>query len=165
MKDEPGFRAFVQGGSRRHLRAAYLLTGNAADAEDLLQSALAKLMRVWDRVSDGGDPDAYLRKVIVTTQASRWRRKWRGEIATEVLPDRGLDPYPGADERDALRRALQTLSRGERAVVVLRHVEDMPEAEVARLLGCSTGTVKSQGSRGLTKLRAALAATDREAVR
>ena len=165
MKDESGFRAFVQGGSRRHLRAAYLLSGNAADAEDLLQTALAKLMRVWDRISENGDPDAYLRKVIVTTQASRWRRKWRGEIATEVLPDRGTDPYPASDERDELRRALGTLSKGERAVVVLRHVEDLPEAEVARLLGCSTGTVKSQGSRGLTKLRAALAAADREVAR
>jgi RNA polymerase sigma-70 factor (sigma-E family) len=157
VDDEAGFRDFVHGGSRRHLRAAYLLTGNAADAEDLLQTALAKLMRVWDRVSASGEPDGYLRKTIVNAHASRWQRKWRGEAATEVLPEAGHDPYPESDERDALRRALQTLTRGERAVVVLRHVEDLPEAEVARLLGCSTGTVKSQASRGLIKLRAALA--------
>ena len=104
MKDEAGFREFVQGGSRRHLRAAYFLTGNAVDAEDLLQTSLAKLMRVWDRVSSGGDPDAYLRTVIVNTQASRWRRKWRGEVATDELPDAGVDPYPTSDARDELRR-------------------------------------------------------------
>jgi RNA polymerase sigma-70 factor (sigma-E family) len=165
MKDEAGFREFVQGGARRHLRAAYLLTGNDTDAEDLLQTALAKLMRVWDRVSTGGDPDAYLRTVIVNTQSSRWRRKWRGEVATDVLPDAGADPYPSSDTRDELRRALRGLSAGERAVVVLRHVEDLPEAEVARILGCSTGTVKSQASRGLTKLRAALSDAPREALR
>lgn len=165
MKDEAGFREFVQGGSRRHLRAAYLLTGNATDAEDLLQTALAKLMRVWDRVGVSGGADAYLRTVIVNTQASRWRRKWRGEVATDVLPDTGVDPYPSSDTRDELRRALRGLSAGERAVVVLRHVEDLPEAEVARILGCSTGTVKSQASRGLTKLRTALSDAPREALR
>lgn len=140
-----------------------LLTGHPADAEDLLQTALVKLMRVWDRVSASGDPDAYLRTIIVNTHASRWRRAWKGERATEVLPDSGFDPYPASDERDQLRRALQQLSKGERAVVVLRHVEDLPEAEVARLLGCSTGTVKSQASRGLAKLRAALDPALREA--
>jgi RNA polymerase sigma-70 factor (sigma-E family) len=157
VADEEGFDAFVRGGARRHLRTAYLLTGNAADAEDLLQTALAKLARQWDRVSRSGDVDAYLRRVVVTSHVSRWRRLWRRESATEVLPDvAAVDPYPALDERDLLRRALQRLSQGERAVVVLRHVEDLPEAEVARLLGVSTGTVKSQGSRGLAKLRVAL---------
>lgn len=167
MKDEAGFRDFVQGGGRRHLRTAYLLTGNPMDAEDLLQTALARLMRVWDRVSGSGDPDAYLRKVIVNAHASRWQRKWRGEVTVGELPDALVDPYPASDERDSLRRALQSLSRGERAVVVLRHVEDLSEAEVARVLGCSTGTVKSQASRGLTKLRAVMATPTaaKEAVR
>lgn len=167
MKDQAGFRDFVHGGARRHLRTAYLLTGNPADAEDLLQTALARLMRVWDRVASSGDPDGYLRTVIVNAHASRWQRKWRGEVATEVLPEQGYDPYSGSDDRDVLRRALGTLSRGERAAVVLRHIEDLSEAEVARLLGCSAGTVKSQSSRGLAKLRAALepAPTLREALR
>lgn len=156
MKDHAGFREFVTGGSRRHLRTAYLLTGHPADAEDLLQTALTKLMRVWDRVSAHGSPDAYLRTVLVNTHASRWQRRWRGELATDVLPESGFDPYPDSDERDRLRRALLTLSKGERAAVVLRHIEDLPEAEVARALGCSVGTVKSQSSRGLAKLRAAL---------
>ena len=156
MKDAAGFREFVAGGTRRHLRTAYLLTGHPADAEDLLQTALTRLMRVWDRVSSQGSPDAYLRTVIVNTHASRWQRRWRGEVPTGVLPETLLDPYPDSDERDRLRRALLTLSKGERAAVVLRHVEDLPEAEVARALGCSTGTVKSQSSRGLAKLRAAL---------
>lgn len=156
MKDHAGFREFVTGGARRHLRTAYLLTGHPADAEDLLQTALTKLMRVWDRVAEHGSPDAYLRTVIVNTHASRWQRRWRGELATEALPETPYDPYPASDDRDRLRRALLGLSKGERAVVVLRHVEDLPEAEVARVLGCSPGTVKSQASRGLAKLRAAL---------
>lgn len=159
MQDESGFRDFVQGGAQRHLRTAYLLTGNAHDAEDLLQTALARLMGVWDRVSVSGEPDGYLRKVLVNTQASRWQRRWRGEVATGRLPEGMHDPFPQAEERDHLRWALQDLSRGERAVVVLRHIEDLSEAEVARLLGCSIGTVKSQAARGLSKLRRALAPT------
>lgn len=157
MRDTAGFEEFVRGGAQRHLRTAYLLTGHGADAEDLLQTALAKLVRHWDRVSSRGDVDAYLRRTLVSTHVSRWRRLWRGEQPTDRLPDRTLlDPYPAADERDVLRRGLMRLSPGERAVVVLRHVEDLPEAEVARLLGVSTGTVKSQGARGLAKLRIAL---------
>jgi RNA polymerase sigma-70 factor (sigma-E family) len=160
VRDETGFGAFVSAGSRRHLRTAYLLTGNAADAEDLLQTALARLMRVWDRVAQSGDVDAYLRRVLVNTHVSRGRRLWHRERPTEAPPDLpGRDPYVTLDERDQLRRALTRLSPGERRAVVLRHVEDLPEAEVARLLGCSVGTVKSQCARGLAKLRVALETT------
>jgi RNA polymerase sigma-70 factor (sigma-E family) len=144
----------VQAGSRRHLRVAYLLTGNAADAEDLLQTALARLVRVWDRVAAAGEVDAYLRKVLVNAHVSRSRRLWHRERPTDDPPELiAPDPYPGLDDRDRLRRALTQLSPGERRAVVLRHVEDLPEAEVARLLGCSVGTVKSQCARGLSKLR------------
>jgi RNA polymerase sigma-70 factor (sigma-E family) len=157
VHDESGFRAFVQAGSRRHLRTAYLLTGNAADAEDLLQTALAKLVRVWDRVSRTGDVDAYLRRTLVNAHVSRGRRLWHRERPTDAPPDLPTrDPYVTLDERDLLRRALAVLSPGERRAVVLRHVEDLPEAEVARLLGCSVGTVKSQSARGLAKLRRSL---------
>lgn len=157
MRDESGFAAFVTAGSRRHLRTAYLLTGNAADAEDLLQTALSQLVRVWDRVAQSGDVDAYLRRVLVNTHVSRGRRRWHRERPTDAPPDLpGRDPYVTLDDRDQLRRALVRLSPGERRTVVLRHVEDLPEAEVARLLGCSVGTVKSQGARGLAKLRRAL---------
>jgi RNA polymerase sigma-70 factor (sigma-E family) len=157
VRDESGFGSFVSTGSRRHLRTAYLLTGNAADAEDLLQTALARLMRVWDRVAQSGDVDAYLRRVLVNTHVSRGRRLWHRERPTEAPPDLpGRDPYVTLDERDQLRRALARLSPGERRAVVLRHVEDLPEAEVARLLGCSVGTVKSQSARGLAKLRVVL---------
>jgi RNA polymerase sigma-70 factor (sigma-E family) len=157
VRDESGFREFVQGGSRRHLRTAYLLTGNAADAEDLLQTALAKLVRVWDRVSGTGDVDAYLRRVLVNAHVSRGRRLWHRERPTDAPPELPIrDPYVTLDDRDQLRRALARLTPGERRAVVLRHVEDLPEAEVARLLGCSVGTVKSQSSRGLAKLRLAL---------
>jgi RNA polymerase sigma-70 factor (sigma-E family) len=157
VRDEAGFRAFVVAGSTRHLRIAFLLTGNAADAEDLLQTALARLVRVWDRVSQAGEVDAYLRRVLVNAHVSRGRRLWRREQPTETPPDRpARDPYSTLDERDRLRRALAGLSPGERRAVVLRHVEDLPEAEVARLLGCSVGTVKSQSARGLAKLRRTL---------
>ena len=157
MRDESGFRAFVHSGSSRHLRTACLLTGNASDAEDLLQTALARLVRVWDRVSQSGDVDAYLRRTMVNAHVSRGRRFWHRERPTDSPPDLpGRDPYVILDVRDELRRAFSGLSQGERRAVVLRHVEDLPEAEVARLLGCSVGTVKSQSSRGLAKLRRSL---------
>lgn len=158
MRDATGFAEFVHGTATRHLRTAYLLTGNAADADDLLQVSFTHLMRVWGRLK--GSPDAYLRTVMLNAHRSRFRRAWRHELATEQLPEGSHDPYAASDERELLRQALMTLSRGERAAVVLRHLEDLPEAEVARLLGCSVGTVKSQTSRGLAKLRTALAPTE-----
>ena len=160
MRDEAGFTDFVHGGAARHLRTAYLLTGNEPDANDLLQSSLANLMRVWDRVSAKGSPDSYLRTVMVNAHTSRMRRSWRREVATGMLPETAHDPYDNLDERESLRRALARLSPGERVAVVLRHVEDLPAAEVARLLDCSVGTVKSQTARGMTKLRAALTAPE-----
>jgi RNA polymerase sigma factor (sigma-70 family) len=91
----------------------------------------------------------------VTTYSTWWRRKWRGEVPTEQLPERiGTDPYGQVDQGVPLRAALARLPRRMRAVVVLRYWDDLPEAEVADLLGCSVGTVKSQASRALAKLRA-----------
>lgn len=158
MRDATGFVEFVHWSAPRHLRRAYLLTGNAADADDLLQLSYTNLMRVWGRLK--GDPDAYLRTVMLNAHRARFRRAWRNELATEHLPDGSHDPYTASDEREVLRRALMSLSPGERGAVLLRHLEDLPEAEVARLLGCSVGTVKSQTSRGLAKLRAALTTTE-----
>ena len=155
--DEEAFRDFVVGRSPSLLRTAYLLTGDWQHAEDLLQTALAKVYRAWGRLRDHENVDAYVRRVMVNTQTSRWRRAWKAEHVTGSLPDRpGPDEVGARDDRDRLRRALLTLPARQRAVVVLRHYEDMSEAEVARVLGCSVGTVKSQCARGLAKLRDAL---------
>lgn len=155
--DEDAFRDFVVGRSPAYLRTAYLLTGDWGHAEDLLQTSLAKVYRAWGRLRDHDNLDAYVRRVMANTQISWWRRKWKGEQPTADLPDwPGPDAVSASDDRDRLRRALLDLPPRQRAVVVLRHYEDLGEAEVARMLGCSIGTVKSQCARGLAKLRQAL---------
>ena len=156
-RDEDAFRDFVVGRSPAYLRTAYLLTGDWGHAEDLLQTVLAKVYRAWGRLRDHDNLDAYVRRVLVNTQTSWWRRAWKAEQPTGSLPDMpGPDVVSASDDRDRLRRALLDLPPRQRAVVVLRHYEDLAEAEVARLLGCSVGTVKSQSARGLAKLRLSL---------
>lgn len=157
MRDEDAFRDFVVGRSPSLLRTAYLLTGDWGHAEDLLQTSLAKLYRAWSRLDEREHLEAYVRRIMVNTQTSRWRRAWKAEQPAAVMPDVAAPDAVGAsDERDRLRRALLTLPAKQRAAVVLRHYEDLSEAEVARLMGCAVGTVKSQCARGLEKLRAAL---------
>ena len=142
------FDEFVVARSPRLLRTAYLLTGDHGLAEDLLQTALTKAWFAWARLD--GDPEPYVRKVLVNTYASWWRRRWNGEQPTERLPEDARDvPFPDHDLWEALTR----LPRRQRAVVVLRIVEDLSEAQTAHLLGCSVGTVKSQASKALAKLR------------
>jgi RNA polymerase sigma-70 factor (sigma-E family) len=148
------FEDFVAARSGRLLTTAYLLTHDHGRAEDLLQTSLAKLWLAWSRVED---PDAYVRKVMVTTYASWWRRKWRGESPSESLPEPG--------DREVVRdpdmwAALARLPRGQRTVLVLRFYEDLTEAETARVLDCSVGTVKSQSAKGLAKLRTDAALVD-----
>jgi RNA polymerase sigma-70 factor (sigma-E family) len=159
---EESFDAFVRARGEHFLRLAALLTGSPTEAEDLLQSSLLRLYQAWPRL--GGPesaPDAYLRKIIVNTRRSWWRTKWRQESPTAVVPDRP-DPGGGADPADRyvlgalVRSALAELSTRQRAVLVLRYIEDLPEASVADLLGVSVGTVKSQAHRGLRALRASL---------
>ena len=153
------FEAFVAGRGAALQRTAYLLTGDWALAEDLLQTALARAYPRWNRIVRD-DAEAYVRKVIVNTWSSWWRRKWRGETPTDELPERAAgDPYADVDRRDALRVALRRLPAKQRAVVVLRFHEDMSEGQVAAVLGISVGTVKSQTSKALTKLRSDAALT------
>ena len=112
---------------------------------------------VWRRVSMTGAPDAYARKVLVNARRGVLRRPWRREYPSEQIPDHPAADHTGAhDDRDALLAALAGLGRSQRAIVVLRYWEDLPVAEVADLLGLAPGTVKSQASRGLEHLRAAL---------
>jgi RNA polymerase sigma-70 factor (sigma-E family) len=144
------FDAFVQARSRPLLRTAYLLTRDHALAEDLVQTALAKAWFAWARI-EGGDPEPYVRRIMVNTYASWWRRRWNGEVPSDELPE---TPAPAAtEERTDLWQALGRLPRKQRAVVVLRYYDDLTEAETARLLGCSVGTVKSQTNKAFAKLR------------
>jgi RNA polymerase sigma-70 factor (sigma-E family) len=142
------FDVFVAAASPRLLATAYLLTGDHGRAEDLLQTALARTWLAWARVEV---PEPYVRSAMVNTYASWWRRRWRGERPTEVLPDTAL-VEDGTAQHD-IWMALRRLPRGQRAVLVLRFYEDLTEAETADVLGCSVGTVKSQCSKGLAKLR------------
>lgn len=152
--DEKGFREFIDARYTDLLRVAYHLTGSAHEAEDLLQSALVKAMGRWDRIED---PAAYLRRVMVNHLSSVWRRYRVREVLTAVPPDRPVgDAASGVTERRALYDAMRSLPPRTRAVVVLRYVADLPEAEVAATLECSVGTVKSLASRGLARLREAL---------
>jgi RNA polymerase sigma-70 factor (sigma-E family) len=154
-----GFAEFVAARSAGLLRAAWLLTGDEGRAEDLLQTALARTWPRWRRIAATGDPEAYVRRVLFTTYATWWRRRWRGEVPVGDLPNSTAAPGDVSDailQREALLRALSGLSRGQRAVVVLRFVEDQTEAQTAALLGCGVGTVKSQTARALARLRADL---------
>jgi RNA polymerase sigma-70 factor (sigma-E family) len=155
----PSFDDFVATRSRALWRSAWLLTGDAQKAEDLLQTALVKVWRRWPKVAKDGSVEAYARRALVTTYTDWWRRKWTGEVPTEVLPeldregDAATEGLDLAATRHDLVEALARLSRGQRAVVVLRYFEDLTEAETASALGCSVGTVKSQHSRAMTALR------------
>jgi len=144
------FDAFVLARSRKLLRTAYLLTQDHSLAEDLVQTALAKAWFAWSRI-EGGDPEPYVRKIMVNTYSTWWRRRWNGEQPTDELPEQAAPA--GTEEPTDIWRALQRLPRRQRAVVVLRFYEDLSEAETARILGCSTGTVKSQISKAFAKLR------------
>jgi RNA polymerase sigma-70 factor (sigma-E family) len=152
---QDAFRDYVAGRSARLLKTAWLLTGDWHLAEDLLQTALAKTSIAWQRIERHESVDAYVRRALVTTYASWWRRKWRAETPTSDLPDRqsGHDDYNEVDVRESVRRALVELSPRQRAVVVLRYFEDLSEADTAAALGCSVGAVKSHTSRALSKLR------------
>lgn len=152
MRLPEGFEEFVVGASPRLLRTAFLLTRDQGHAEDLLQSALARAWRAWHRID--GDPEPYVRRIIVNTYATWWRRRWRGEEPTGRLPEIATAaPQAAVDEREWLWQALGRLPRRQRAVLVLRFYEDLTEAQVAAVLGCSIGTVKSQTSRAVARLR------------
>ncbi|MBV1855027.1 SigE family RNA polymerase sigma factor [Catellatospora tritici] len=155
--DDDGFRDFVHARMKRLSRVAYLLTGDYHGAEDLLQTALVKLAAKWPSVAKGGNPDAYLRKILYNEHVSIWRRSrhLRNEFSAEHLPERaaGTDIAASTVRRVLLEQALAKLSRKQRAVIVLRFFEDLSEADVAVAMGVSVGTVKSQTSYALGKLR------------
>jgi RNA polymerase sigma-70 factor (sigma-E family) len=150
-----GFRAFVANRSAALVRSAWLLTGNEASAQDLVQTALAKTWVRWPTVIRQDAPEAYVRRVMVTTYLTWSRRRWRGERPVADLPElaESHDDFAVSDLRGAVHDALRSLPPRQRAVVVLRYFDDLTEAATAQLLGCSVGTVKSQTSSALAKLR------------
>ena len=137
------------------VRTAYLLTGDRHLAEDLAQTALTKVYASWRRVRRADDIDAYVRRVLVNANAGRFRKRRVAEQLTAVpLDSAGAGSTEGSvAERSVLMAALAELTPRQRAVVVLRYWEDMSEKEAAAALGCSVGTVKSQASKGLARLR------------
>jgi RNA polymerase sigma-70 factor (sigma-E family) len=151
--DRAGFEEFVAARRAALLRTAYLLTGSHADAEDLVQVALVKVVPHWKRIADR--PEPYVRQVLARESITRWRqRRWR-EFSTLDLPEH-RQPMPDLDQRVTLRRALGALPPRQRAVIVLRYYEDLTEKETASVLGVAVGTVKSQARDGLARLHTLL---------
>lgn len=149
---ESEFRDFVALRSPALMRTAYVLTQNQQRAEDLVQEILAELVRRWDRIHD---PEAYARRALYRRQVSWWRRRGLArEITTVMVPDPPVSDQAGAiEERLVLADALRRLTVRQRAVLMLRYLEDLPEKDVAALLGCSVGTVRSQTQRALARMR------------
>jgi RNA polymerase sigma-70 factor (sigma-E family) len=136
------------------MRFGYALTGSPEDAADLVQEALTRVAARWWALARQDDPEGYVRKTMVNVAISRWRRR-RREVLVERLPVvASYDPDP--IEHQDVWRALRSLPARQRAVMVLRYYDDLSEQEIAALLGCSTGTVKSQAAKARSKLRMAL---------
>lgn len=155
MSAEAQFDEFVASRSRALLRSAYLLTGDWGQAQDLVQTALIATWRRWDGLQRPDAPFAYVSKVMTTTFLSWRRRRWHGEHPTALLPERAAatDLAESAAVRDDVRQALLALPPRQRAVVVLRFLLDLSEAQTAAALGCAPGTVKSQTAKALATLR------------
>jgi RNA polymerase sigma-70 factor (sigma-E family) len=152
---ERAFAEFVQDKSMGLYRTAYLIAGDAHHAEDLLQSALERACRRWKKIGEMDHPEAYVRRIIVNLATDRWRgRRYVTELPLNEEAVAGTtDPTSLVDLRHGLAAALRRLPVAMRTVLVLRYWEGLPEAEVAAELGCSVGSVKSQASRGLARLR------------
>lgn len=151
------FSSFVRARGPVLLRAARSLTANPSDAEDLLQTALTKTYVAWERIEDHRALDGYVRRALLNTRTSQWRKRKVDEFPCDELPEREAVPAPDPAERqslhDAMWRAVLKLPERQRAMVVLRYYEDLSEAQTAEVLGVSVGTVKSAVSRALGKLR------------
>ncbi len=149
MPAPDSFDAYVAARYASLTRTAYLLTGHHQDAEDLVQSALVKAVGAWSRIEDS--PDAYVRRILVNENVSRWRRHRGREVVVERTPDAAVD-HEG-DDAIVLREALARIAPRQRAVLVLRYYEDLTERETAAALGIAIGTVKSQARDALARLR------------
>jgi RNA polymerase sigma-70 factor (sigma-E family) len=161
------FPQFIRAREQSLQRTAWLLTGDWGLAEDLVQTALARSWPRWERINRRDDPEVYVRRVMVNTWITWSRRRWRTERVSAGVEASESAAGPNAAGRSAaagdvaaevatrmaLRDALATLTSRQRAVLVLRVYDDLPEAQVAQMLNCSVGTVKSAQSRALARLR------------
>ncbi|MXM65729.1 SigE family RNA polymerase sigma factor [Streptomyces sp. HUCO-GS316] len=153
----PSFSSYVRARRPVLLRTARSLTANQSDAEDLLQAALTKTYVAWERIEDHRALDGYVRRALLNTRTSQWRKRKVDEFACDEIPE--PEPRPGGDPaeqqalHDAMWRAIMKLPDRQRAMVVLRYYEDLSEVQTAAVLGVSVGTVKSAVSRALGKLR------------
>ena len=159
------FEEFVVARGRALLRFAYVLTGDGYFAEDLVQEALLRTHRRWSAVEHADGPEPYVRRTVLHLYLSWRRRRWSGETPMAELPEPPhlADPTAPVAERDALWLLLRRLPRAQRAVVVLRYYEDLPDAEIADLLGCSPATVRVHAFKALKRLRTALVLEGRTA--
>jgi RNA polymerase sigma-70 factor (sigma-E family) len=156
------FSQFMHGRWAQMVRLAYALTGDQQHAEDVAQTAFARAYASWARVRKASDPGAYVRRIVVNANRSRFRKLRVRELLTDSIPElvAAADLSDEGEERAVLKAALMDLPAGQRAAVVLRYWLDLSEAETAAALGCSAGNVKSQAARGLAKLRANAAVAD-----
>lgn len=153
-----GFSEFVAGALPALLRFGHMLTGSPDEAEDLVQEALARCLRRWRRAS-ADDPLAYVRRTMVNAYLTRWRR-WGSRVQLGDVPETVAEDVAlvRREDWDGLRGALSALPPRQRAVLVLRYFEDLPDSSIAALLGCQPVTVRSQAARGLAALRPLLMA-------
>jgi RNA polymerase sigma-70 factor (sigma-E family) len=155
VAEPDGFRVFVAARSAALVRSAWLLTGNEATAQDLVQTALAKTWSRWSQVARQDAPEAYVRRVMVSTFLTWNRRRWRGETPVAMLPERIdiTDEFASVDLRSGVAAALARLPSRQRAVIVMRFFDDLTEAQTALAMACSVGTVKSQTAKAIATLR------------
>ncbi len=157
MDGDDDFGEFVASALPALLHFGHLLTGDRDAAEDLVQTALVKTLRAWRGVVRKDDPMAYVKRAMVTSRFTVWRR-WGAHVSGDGVPEIAVDDGAGERaEHAAMIAALRGLPPRQRAVLVLRYYEDLPERDIAQLLGCRPGTVKSQAARGLATLRHRLA--------
>ena len=156
------FEAYVAARGPAWERYAFVLTGDAHRAQDLLQTVLLKAYRRWDRIIALEHPDAYVRRMVTNSYLDWRRRRGSAEVPVEDAGEERSSPDPaiGVVDRDEMQRALRGLSSHQRAVLVLRHVEGLADDEIAVLLGCSTGTVRSHATRGAQRFRILLASAE-----
>jgi RNA polymerase sigma-70 factor (sigma-E family) len=159
-QDEAAFRDFAAAARPRLVRTAYLLCGDSHEAHDLVQVTLMRVHRRWRSIERTDQPQAYARRVLINLAASFWRRRLRAPLlALTAAGDPGApDPAAAFADRAELWEAVMALPPRTRAVLVLRYFEDLSEAETSAALGCSVGSVKSQASRGIARLRETLTA-------
>lgn len=153
------FVAFVTTAQPRLTRIAYLMAGDWQQAEDVVQTVLARLYPRWSKVSERGDPAGYVRAALLNAVIDERRRPWRRERSVPDFADDAAATAQAVDAHDAVA-ALARIPARQRAVVVLRYLEGLSVAEVAHELGISEGTVKSQAARGIAAVRTAMEAAD-----